>query len=149
MNYPYYDVQESPSRLHFEFTSEGPNSSILKVVDYAYMDALGLWNLGFGDYDPVSDTVNDKVVSDNGDGRKVIATVFFTLNEFFAEYPEATVFFTGSTNLRTEVYGRIIKQNLQHFPNRFVVEGVNKDGSTEVFNSHKLYSAFLISLLRN
>ncbi len=146
MNYPRYDVQESISRLHFEFISEGPNGQIRKVVDYAYIDALGIWNLGFGDYNPITDVVDDKVVSDNGDGRKIIATVIFTLSEFFVEYPAATVFFTGSTRVRTEVYGRIIRQNAQNFSNRFLVEGVNEDGSTEEFDHHKMYSAFLISL---
>jgi hypothetical protein len=149
MNYPHYDIQESISRLHFEFVSQGPKGHIRKVVDYSYIEELGVWNLGFGDYNAITRSIDDQIVTDNGDGRKVLATVIFTLNEFFIGHPEAIVFFTGSTERRTELYGRIIQQNIRDFSNRFLVEGVNQDGSTEAFNRSKSYFAYLISLLNS
>lgn len=133
--------------MHFEFVSEGPKGKIRKVVDYSFIEELGVWNLGFGDYDPATKSIDDQVITDNDDGRKVLATVVFTLSEFFIGHPEAIVFFTGSTDRRTELYGRIIRQSIRDFSNRFLIEGVNQDGSTEVFNSVKLYFGYLISIL--
>lgn len=36
---------------------------------------MEFWNLGFGDLDEKTGNISDSVVSDNGDGRKVLATV--------------------------------------------------------------------------
>lgn len=84
-------------------------------------------------------------MSGNGDVRKVLATVIFTLNEFLIAKPDAIVFFTGSNTLRTRLYGRIIRQQYPNFSSQFLVEGVNEDGTTEEFDSQRHYSAFLIS----
>jgi hypothetical protein len=65
------------------------------------------------------------VVSDNGDGRKVLATVSFTLTEFFSVYPDDVVFFTGSSNLRTRVYGRAIDMYWADIAEHFFIEGIN------------------------
>lgn len=108
MNQPRYEIRSSTDSLHYVFFSEEPKGRIPKLVDYAYLDDMAVWNLGFGDYNVNTGRVDDRVVSDNGDGRKVLATVVATLLRFFEQYPEETVLFTGSTAIRTRVYGRII-----------------------------------------
>ena len=96
MNLPRYELIATTNRLQFEFVSEGPKGKIIKRIEYTYIESLDFWNLGFGDYNPNTDGIDDQVVSDNGDGRKVLATVSFSLQEFLAIRPHATVFFTGS-----------------------------------------------------
>jgi hypothetical protein len=55
-----------------------------------------LYNLGFGDFDPITNQIDDKVVSDNGDLIKVMATVISLALKFLDDNPMAMVFFEGS-----------------------------------------------------
>ena len=87
MHQPRYDLVVSPNRSRYEFVSVGPKGSIQKIVEYAYINELSIWNLGFGDVNPVTGEISDDVISDNGDGRKVMATVFMTLFTFFKKIP--------------------------------------------------------------
>lgn len=53
-------------------------------------------------------SVDDKSISNNGDIVKVLATVVSILRNFIDENPQAYIAFTGSTNERTKLYGRIL-----------------------------------------
>ncbi len=83
MNQAGYDVATSADQLHYEFVSKGTKGDIQKVVEYTYLAQLRMWNLGFGDLDKETGQVSDSIVSNNGDGRKVMATVIQTLFSFF------------------------------------------------------------------
>jgi hypothetical protein len=144
MNHPHYEVRSSVNSQHYTFVSEGPKGKIVKLVDYFFLPDLGVWNLGFGDYNWETGQIDDQIVSDNGDGRKVLATVVFTLINFFDEYPNETVIFTGSTNLRTQVYGRIIANYFQDFSAQFVVKGLDESFNEYPFNSIQQFAAFQI-----
>ncbi|QDK81467.1 hypothetical protein EXU85_23790 [Spirosoma sp. KCTC 42546] len=144
MNLPRYEVRASTDRLNYMFVSEGPKGRILKVISYSYLEDLEVWNLGFGDYNILTDEIDDQIVSNNGDGRKILTTVAFTLNEFFATQPSAVVFFTGSTSRRTKVYGRAISSYWKDISDQFLVEGVNSYGVSEPFQQDKLYAGFQI-----
>lgn len=144
MNQLRYELQASSDRLQFEFVSEGPKGRIIKRIEFSYIDDLDFWNLGFGDYNPVKDQVDDQTVSDNGDGRKVLATVAFSLQEFMAIWPNATVFFTGSTDQRTQVYGWAISKYWQDISLSFRVEGVMENGEVVPFLPQQNYLGFLI-----
>jgi len=96
MHQPRYDLVVSPNRSRYEFVSVGPRGSIRKVVEYTYLDELAIWNLGFGDVNPVTDEISDDVISDNEDGRKVMTTVLMTLFTFFGEYSGDTVILLGA-----------------------------------------------------
>lgn len=145
MNQPRYPVQGSHDRLQFEFISEGTKGQIAKRVEYTYVPEYGFWNLGFGDYNPATGNIDDQIVSDNGDGRKVLATVVFTLNEFLALNPHSTVFFSGSTDQRTRVYGWAIVQYWQDIFDELIVYGLTEDGDQEPFIPRRDYIGFLIT----
>ena len=128
MNKPSYDVAVSRNRLRYEFISVGPKGNIRKVVECVYLENLTLWNLGFGDFDPVTGKISDDVVSDNGDGRKVIATVALTLFTFFEKHPNETIIFTGSDERRTLLYNRTVSQFYDEFSDQLLITGLSQQG---------------------
>ena len=144
MNHPIYDLSISESRLRYEFTSIGPKGVLFKVVEYTYSAPLAMWNLGFGDLDLTTGKVSDSVVSNNGDGRKVMATVVSTLLGFFSQFPDETVIFTGSDDRRTLVYKRIILYYYPDFADQLLVNGLNTEGIEQPIETDVDYLAFVI-----
>lgn len=144
MDQPHYELRATSDRLQFEFISISPKRRIIKRVEYTYIEEFNFWNLGFGDYNPDTGQLDDQIVSDNGDTRKVLATIAFSLREFIALNQDATVFFTGSTDQRTHVYGWIISRYWADISDGFVVEGVMEDGNTVLFTPYQSYIGFLI-----
>ena len=85
------------SVLYF-FVSRG-DCHIIKAVQYSHVlnfDGKKVFNLGFGDYDPVTDSILDEVISNNGDAYKVFNTVLSTIPYFFAVFRDAIVMVSGS-----------------------------------------------------
>lgn len=138
-----YDVETSPNLLKFEFTSIGLKGNIVKVVRYTETDIKGVYNLGFGDKNPITGRVSDIVVTNNNDSQKVLATVASTLYAFTANYPEATIIATGSTEARTRLYRMGITRNLIDIEKDFVVWGF-ADTVWEPFRRNTNYEAFLV-----
>ena len=81
----------------FEFTSEGEKGLINKIVRFQPTNLKGLYNLAFGDKDKLTGVIDDKVISNNGDSEKVLATVVATVYAFTDRYPDALIYVTGST----------------------------------------------------
>ena len=61
-----------------------------------------LFNIGFGDKNLETGDIDDKVVSNNGDSDKVLATV--VVYTFTDLNPETLIYATGSTKARTRLY---------------------------------------------
>lgn len=144
MNQPHYEVRATSDRLQFEFISEGPRGQIVKRIEYTFVENLDFWNLGFGDYDPDTGQIDDQTISDNGDARKVLATVAFSIQEFMALHTNATVFFTGSTDQRTQVYKWPISKYWLDISADFYVEGITEAGDIVPFIFQQDYLGFLI-----
>lgn len=144
MNQPSYDVLTSEDRLHYEFISTGSNGNIRKVVEYTYMSQLTMWNLGFGDFDVMTGAVSDSIISNNGDGKKVMATVVKTLLDFFSQRPQETVIFTGSDERRTIVYNRVVRQYYVDFSDRLLITGLTEQGIEEAIETSVDYIAFIV-----
>lgn len=142
MNQPHYELHATSNRLQFEFISEGVKGFILKRIEYTCIESLDFWNLGFGDYNPNTQQIDDQTISDNGDGRKVLATVVFSLQEFMTMHPYATVFFTGSTDQRTKVYGWAISKYWLDISADFRVDGITETGQTMPFSSEYDFVGF-------
>lgn len=139
----YVAVADSTHRT-FEFWSEGPNGAIRKIVRYRHLD-MGIYNLGFGDWNEKSLLMEDKARSNNLDRDKVLATVAFTVLDFMKFHPGITVFIEGSTGSRTRLYQIQIK-SLWHWISQLVyVEGFVKD-KWEPFRKDGSYEAFMVSL---
>lgn len=92
------EVCHLPDGLRVYFPSYGTQKTV-KVVEFTslgkYKDAE-VFNLGFGDYNEKSDTVNDRIISNNGDSRKVLNTVLSTIPVFFNYYQGKMLMVRGS-----------------------------------------------------
>ena len=144
MNKPTYHVQ-SIENLSYSFMSIGRNGIILKVVEFNEMSE-NVFNLGFGDYDFTKNDVDDKIVSDNGDTEKVLATVIGILRDFLNENPHSTVFIEGSTPIRTRLYQIAINTYFEEFSKEFLILG-NNQNSSEPFQKNTKYESFFIKRL--
>ncbi|MCF0038795.1 DUF6934 family protein [Dyadobacter fanqingshengii] len=149
MNQPKYLCRSGKSFFVFKFTSKGSKGLVEKIVEYTETDFENIYNLGFGDYDQVTDSMNDLSITDNGDSSKVLATVASTVYTFTDEYPSAAILFTGSTPARTRLYRMAITINLAEISQDFVIFGFNSEQNWEHFIVDKSYSAFLVTKREN
>lgn len=95
-----YEVVEekSDTGLKFFFISKG-KLDIIKVIHYSFVQQLNgknIYNLGFGDYDFVSDTIVDDTNTNNGDTYKVFNTVLSTIPVFFENFGNEILIVQGS-----------------------------------------------------
>jgi hypothetical protein len=106
------------------------------------MDESGsFYNLGFGDVGD-DDEIDDVIVTDNNDSKKVLATVAFTVTIFLKVYPGKLVHVFGSTKTRTRLYRMGISNNLEEFRNRFNLYGLQNQW--EIFRKNVDYSEFMV-----
>jgi len=83
------------------------------------------------------------VVTNNGDSLKVLATVASSVYAFTTERPEARVFATGSTAVRTRLYRMGLTNNLSEISKDFHVYGLQEDHRVD-FLLGEDYEAFLV-----
>lgn len=145
MKHPKYSYRSEDLRLFYEFTSEGPNGLIKKVVEYTKTNIENVYNLGFGDYDENTKSINDLSITNNKDSLKVLATVASTVYTFTEKYPKAWILATGSTDARTRLYRMGISSNFSEISEDFIIFGYSKKGYWDVFMLGKDYEAFLIT----
>jgi hypothetical protein len=145
MKYPRYEYSAEAEMYFFEFKSIGPKGTIKKVVQYSEMSVVGYYNLAFGDYDETINDIDDEVITNNNDARKVLSTVVSTVYAFTGKYPDAKVFATGSSEARTRLYRMGISNNLDELKTDFQVFGMNHDGVLEEFIVGEDYIGFLVT----
>lgn len=106
----------------YTFISSG-KKDIAKAVEIVETHIRGLYNLGFGDLLP-DGSIDDKVVSDNGDISKVFTTVIGIVNDFTFGKPYIKIMFFGSTDERTKLYYWILKKHYNNFSKKFVISAL-------------------------
>lgn len=126
----------------FSFISQGPKGKVLKLIEFQAMDSTDTFNLAFGDQDPTTGSINDIVVTNNGDTEKVLATVVDAIYAFFDKHPYAYVYATGSTPARTRLYRMGITRFYQLMQNDFVLFG-QMDNEFVPFKPGTDYEGFL------
>jgi len=89
------------------------------------------------------DDLDDSVTTNNGDTDKVLATVAYTIYEFFEEFPDAIVYLSGVTPSRTRLYQINISKFFDHISNDFEVLGELEEG-LERFKKNINYLGFAI-----
>ncbi|WP_353196679.1 hypothetical protein [Parapedobacter defluvii] len=144
MKYPKYDYVAESQLMHFEFTSIGPKGEIKKIIEYSETSLANVFNLAFGDYDENAGGINDKIVTNNGDSEKVLATVASTVYAFTGRYPDSWIYATGSTEVRTRLYRMGLTNNLTEIAEDFYVYGLTNE-QWEEFVSGEDYEAFLVT----
>jgi hypothetical protein len=141
-----YDGRFDADLRTFRFISEGPNGRIKKVVHYVRIYP-NFYNLGFGDLNILTNEIDDRVITNNGDSQKVLITVAYTLFVFTDHYPRAFVVAAGSLPARTRLYRMGISNNLEIIENDFYVLG-QKGDYWYPFEKNVDYDAFLVKRKR-
>ena len=124
------------------FESKGPKGNILKKVHFnAFVD--NHYNICLGDFDRETGQTNYKAVSNNSDMDKVFFTIAKIIYEFTKRYPQARIYFTGSTAARTRLYQIKINTYKRLVESAFKIYGVYGD-EEETFISNRNYNYFFV-----
>lgn len=143
MNLDRYIFTTEATHHNYEFTSEGQNGTIKKSVVFKLIHpSHEIYNLGFGDYNELTGTVDDLSVSNNNDRDKILATVAATVFDFSLKHPTATILAFGSTPARTRLYRIGITKHYENISAIFDVEGFSNGWVP--FQKGRHYEAFSI-----
>lgn len=101
--YPFVKIQEYH---RYEFNSKGPKGTNRKIVEYdsIYLQPFPIFNLCFGDLNALTDELDDIIVTNNNDRKKILSTVAATVLELIRERPDAIIRAKGSTPAGTRLY---------------------------------------------
>lgn len=128
--------------MSYEFISEGPRGLIRKRIQFTLVNRNQVYNLAFGDKDPVTGEIDDLAVSNNSDSEKVLATVVGAVYAFCERHPEAWIYASGSTSAGTRLYKMGIPKYYNEIKDDFDIFG-QISGNWEPFEKGKDYTAFL------
>ena len=143
MNLPHYDYFTNDFK-EYAFDSIGPNGKIRKIVRFQKLqDNPMIYNLAFGDLNPITGKVSDLTTSDNKDRDIVLATVANTVIDFSDHYGNHFIYAAGSTPARTRLYQIGLNRILDEIRTNFDIYGiVNEEIYPMQMNVN--YEAFLI-----
>jgi hypothetical protein len=102
-----------------------------------------VFNLAFGDEDPITGDINDDVITNNEDRDMVLATVANTIHAFTACYGNHFIFAEGNTPSRTRLCQMSIARLLDEISTDFDVYGIIGDKVFR-FKTNVNYEAFFI-----
>lgn len=141
-----YIYKASETFLDYEFYSEGPKGLIKKVIEFQRFqeDELSYYNLSFGDWNEEAQSMDDLIISNNGDDEKILITVANTIIEFTNQYPGTIIYVEGSTLSRTRKYQMGINKYWHRIEPFFELRGLAENGEYQPFAKGNNYKAFLI-----
>lgn len=137
-----YPFTVRKNNYEYEFFSEGPKGQILKLVRFTELGP-SLYNLAFGDLDRTTDEICDRIVTDNQDSRRILATVAMIVYNFSAQHSGSFILATGTTDSRNRLYRIGITNNRHLIEPLFKIYGCS-DGMWEPFQQNKTYQYFLV-----
>jgi hypothetical protein len=139
--YTYYAASDFKDYL---FYSDGPNGRIKKLVVYKKInDEPLVYNLAFGDEEPETGVLLDRVKSNNDDRDTILATVARTIGDFSDHYGRPMIHIVGSTMIRTRLYQMSISKIYDEICAVYTVQGY-RDGAWEFFQKNVNYEAFVV-----
>ena len=138
--YPYTELIP---KTHYYFESVGQKGKIVKIVVFTFSEG-NLWSLGFGDLGN-DGFIDDSVLTNNQDARKVLQTVAKIAIDFLAQNPTEVLQIEPIDNKRKQLYNNIFQRYFQDITIIFNVLGI-LNGEEEVYTPLKSYSIFKISL---
>lgn len=106
------------------------------------MSVEGYYNLAFGDFNGNTGDIDDKVITNNGDSLKILATVASIVYAFTGKYHEAKFFATGSSEFRTRLYRMCVTNNLEALKHDFLIHVLRKDEIFKAFVVGEDYLGF-------
>ena len=139
-----YEFKSGDTFLTYEFLSEGPKGKIEKLIQFTLINQENLFfNLAFGDKNLETGEIDDMIITDNGDSKKVLATVVSAIYAFCDKLPKAWIYATGSTVARTRLYKMGINKYFDIVQEDFEVFGL-AENEWEHFIKGKNYQAFVV-----
>lgn len=141
MKEKFYPFEASEDYMRFSFESRSQDRVVAKSVEFNRIGAK-TYNLAFGDVDENGD-LNDLVVTDNGDMRKVLSTIAQIVITFLGVYAERQVFFTGSSPARTRLYRVVLSREVDSWASIFEIRGIH-DGKAIPFQSNIAFESFFV-----
>lgn len=146
MEWERYDIVEGEDGKTYEFRSDGPRGRIRKAVRFQHRPELGVnvFNLLFGDYDPDTDHIDDRSISNNGDTKTILTTVAEVVETFVNLYPRAIIFIMGSSASRMRLYQMGIASAWAEINEKYDVLG-GKNNDWGPFKKGVNYEAFLVT----
>jgi hypothetical protein len=138
-----YELKADDQLTTFDFLSEGPKGKIEKIIQFSLVNQNNLYNLAFGDRNYLTGEIDDKVVTDNEDSEKILATVVAAVYAFCDKAPEAWIYATGSTAARTRLYRMGINKYYDIVESDFEIFGQTRS-EWERFEKGKDYQAFVV-----
>ena len=138
-----YELSAGNNLTTFEFLSEGSKGQIIKIIQFQEMNIKNIYNLAFGDKNLNSGKIDDKIVTDNGDSEKVLATVVSAIYAFADRYPDSWIYATGSSTSRTRLYRMGINKYYGIVIEDFEIMGEYRN-EWEIYEFGKDYQAFAV-----
>jgi hypothetical protein len=139
-----YLLEHSEDKLRYRFISKGESSEIVKLVRYEPMGE-GDWNLAFGDANADESDFDDTIISNNGDMRQIIQTIFLTGLIFTEAYPNRRVFVIPVDAQRGLLYNRVFKEKQAEIEAYFSIQGKMPNKKAEAYNALKIYRSFILT----
>jgi hypothetical protein len=145
MNLEIYEYTISRDQHTYWFFSHGPKGRIKKCVEFksASTNTRNMFNLGFGDWDERTQSLNDSTRSNNGDTDKVLATVAHVVLDFTGKFPNAEVFASGTAG-RIRLYRMNIARRFLPIYTFFNIFGVTADNVIEPLTKNNDYVGFIV-----
>jgi hypothetical protein len=141
LNQSSYPYKTNQSFLDYEFSSQGTKGSITKIARFSLVQE-GLYNFGFGDLNTETGEISDTVISNNGDGEKILVTVAKIIYHFTSVYQGARVFIRGTNQARTRRYQMGISKHWDAIQPFFEIYGLVGE-KWEPFRKGVNYLAFI------
>ena len=137
-------VKESKdSQMVFEFKSEGTKGSIHKLIRFSESSISGIFYFEFGDKIEGADEIDITSVSNNGDRKKIYATLRSSIYAFTEKNMEAWVFLTGNTKAKTRLLRMEATLCYYNLKQDFVILGL-RNGEWEDFQTDVDYLAIIM-----
>jgi hypothetical protein len=130
--------------MSYRFTSEGTHGIVEKLIIFQATHIKHVFNLAFGDMNPKTGEIDDLIVTNNGDGEKVLITVATAVFEFTEKYKNCFIYLEGSTKSRNRLYQMGITRYWKEISKDFEVL-VEVKGDWIKFEANLKCEAFLVN----
>lgn len=141
MNEKPYEYSSS-NYFRYEFVSKSLEREINKAVVFSEREN-GVYNMAL--VDVLDDgSFSDTVVSNNGDFRAVMATVYKILVDFLNTYPNNVVLFYGNDEKRHRLYRIILSREIVQLRENLQIYGLN-GGLIDEFYPNVDYEYYFIT----
>lgn len=140
-----YEFWTSEDGLDYVFYSKSPKGIVKKIVQFRPWNSDGqtYYNLVLGDWNERIKRLDDRIVTNNMDKQKVLATVGAIVLKFTGRFPNKYVHARGRTASRTRLFQIGISSNWEQIDHMLFVFGFINNG-WERFRKNVNYEAFLV-----